>query len=83
MRRVSATVVKVVPKKCIRLSSSSSNAVIRSDWTKEQIQEIYDMPLMDLVFRASSVHRQYFNSAEVQQVTSISLHAEITRHLQS
>jgi biotin synthase-like enzyme len=45
----------------------SSNAV-RNDWTKNEIQDIYDMPLMDLVFRASSVHRQYFNSQEVQQV---------------
>jgi hypothetical protein len=31
------------------------------------------MPLMDLVFRASTVHRQYFNSAEVQQVNAPTL----------
>ena len=69
MRRVSIVVAKSVPVKSIRYSSNV--AAIRSDWTKQQIQEIYDMPLMDLVFRASTVHRQYFNSAEVQQVKYI------------
>jgi biotin synthase-like enzyme len=61
-----------IPRVCVRLNSSSSRAAVRSDWTKEQIKEIYDMPLMDLVFRASTVHRQYFNSAEVQQVQILS-----------
>jgi biotin synthase-like enzyme len=61
-----------IPRVCVRLNSSSSRAAVRSDWTKEQIKEIYDMPLMDLVFRASTVHRQYFNSAEVQQVRILS-----------
>lgn len=64
--------VSRIPRICVRFNSSSSRAAVRSDWTKEQIKEIYDMPLMDLVFRASSVHRQYFNSAEVQQVRLLS-----------
>ena len=68
MRRVSAVVAKALPLKNVRSNSSNITVAVRSDWTKQQIQEIYDMPLMDLVFRASSVHRMYFNSAEVQQV---------------
>ena len=68
MRRVTAVVAKALPLKNVRSNSSNITVAVRSDWTKQQIQEIYDMPLMDLVFRASSVHRMYFNSAEVQQV---------------
>ena len=72
MRRVPTAVTKALPIKCVRFNSSGIGAAVRSDWTKQQIQEIYDMPLMDLVFRASSVHRMYFNSAEVQQVKTYS-----------
>jgi hypothetical protein len=34
----------------------SSNAV-RNDWTKKEIQDIYDTPLMDLVFRFLSLSK--------------------------
>lgn len=68
MQRVFRFVNEKVPGVYSRSNSSQARAAVRSDWTKEQIQEVYDMPLMDLVFRASTVHRQYFNSAEVQQV---------------
>jgi biotin synthase len=43
-------------------------STVRSNWTKQEIQAIYDMPLLDLVFKAAAVHRTYFNSQEVQQV---------------
>jgi biotin synthase len=46
---------------------------IRSDWKKEEIQSIYDLPFMELVYRASTIHRQYFNPTEVQQCTLISI----------
>lgn len=47
--------------------------VVRTDWSKAEIQAIYDMPLMDLVFRAAAVHRVHFNSREVQQCTLLSI----------
>lgn len=46
---------------------------VRNDWTKPEIKEIYDMPFMDLVFRAARVHRENFNAKEVQQCTLISI----------
>ena len=52
---------------------SSSNSIPRTNWTKDEIQAIYDMPLMDLVFRAAAVHRVNFNSREVQQCTLMSI----------
>jgi len=39
---------------------------IRHDWTKAEIREIYDTPLLDLVFRAAEVHRKYQDAREVQ-----------------
>ena len=40
--------------------------MLRNDWTKEEIQEIYNTPLLDLIFRAATVHRQYEGTGEVQ-----------------
>jgi len=39
---------------------------VRHDWTKAEIREIYDSPLLDLVFRAAQVHREYNDAREVQ-----------------
>jgi biotin synthase len=46
---------------------------IRHDWTKQEISDIYNMPFMDLVFRAASVHRKYHNPQEVQVCTLLSV----------
>jgi len=48
-------------------------APVRNDWTREEIRSIYDLPFMDLVYRAATVHRMYFNAREVQQCTLISI----------
>lgn len=47
--------------------------VVRQDWTKKEIQDIYDMPFMDLIFHASNIHRENFNPREVQQCTLLSI----------
>lgn len=46
---------------------------IRHNWTKEEIQEIYNTPLLELMYRASTVHRQYHNPNEVQVSTLLSI----------
>lgn len=48
-------------------------ANIRNDWTIEEIQEIYNSPLLDLIYRAASAHRQYNNTGEVQVCTLLSI----------
>ncbi len=47
--------------------------MIRNDWTIEEIQEIYNSPLLELVFRAASTHRQFNNTGEVQVCTLLSI----------
>lgn len=52
------------------MKNSSS---LRHDWTKQDIQEIYNLPLLDLVFRAATVHREWHNAEEVQVCTLLSV----------
>ena len=48
-------------------------STIRHDWTTEQILEIYNRPLLDLVFEAATLHRQYHKANEVQVSSLISI----------
>ena len=46
---------------------------IRNDWTKEEITEIYNTPLLELIYKASVVHREYQATGEVQVCTLLSI----------
>ena len=46
---------------------------IRKDWIIDDIYDIYNTPLLELVFRAASIHRKYNNTAEVQVCTLLSI----------
>jgi biotin synthase len=47
--------------------------MIRHDWTLPQVSQLYDTPLMELVYRAAGVHRQHHNPAEIQVCKLISI----------
>src|ERR1700759_2309485 len=47
--------------------------MIRTDWTIEEIQDIYNTPLLDLIYRAAGVHREYNETGEVQVCTLLSI----------
>ena len=51
---------------------NTSNAV-RNDWSREEIQAIYQQPLMDLLFQAQQVHREHFTANTVQVSTLLSI----------
>jgi biotin synthase len=46
---------------------------IRHDWTHSEIKDLYDTPLMELVFQAATVHRAHHQSNEVQVCKLISI----------
>jgi biotin synthase len=46
---------------------------IRHDWTKEQLLEIYNKPLMELLYEAATVHRQHHDPNTVQVSTLLSI----------
>ncbi len=47
--------------------------MVRTDWTREEVNAIYQKPLIDLVFEAAQIHRQNFNGNEVQMSTLLSI----------
>lgn len=46
---------------------------IRHDWTKKEISDIYHTPILELVYRAATVHRKYQDTGEVQVCTLLSI----------
>lgn len=47
--------------------------MIRNNWQKSEISEIYNSPLLELIYNAATVHRQYQATAEVQVCTLLSI----------
>ncbi|MBX9851048.1 MAG: biotin synthase BioB [Cytophagaceae bacterium] len=46
---------------------------IRNNWTREEISEIYNSPILELIYNAATVHRQYNDPSEVQVCTLLSI----------
>ena len=46
---------------------------IRNDWTKEEIKEIFDRPILELIYQGATVHREHNNPSEVQVCTLLSI----------
>ena len=49
------------------------HAPARSDWTREEIAALFDLPFPELMFRAACVHRAHFDPSEVQTSTLLSI----------
>lgn len=48
-------------------------SVIRNNWTRQEITEIYNSPILDLIYRAATVHRDHNDAQEVQVCTLLSV----------
>lgn len=46
---------------------------IRSDWTREEVWTVYETPLLELIFRAQTLHRQYHRADRIQLSTLLSI----------
>lgn len=46
---------------------------IRNDWTREEISEIYNKPVLSLIYEAATVHRMHHDPQEVQVCTLLSV----------
>src|SRR5215216_2330607 len=46
---------------------------MKNDWAIQEIAEIYNTPLLELIYKASTVHREYHETAEVQVCTLLSI----------
>jgi biotin synthase len=45
----------------------------RTDWTRDEIRDLFALPFGELVYRAQSVHRMHFDPREVQVSTLLSI----------
>ena len=48
-------------------------AVLRHDWSREEVQALLALPFPELMHRAANVHRENFNPREVQVSTLLSI----------
>lgn len=48
-------------------------ADIKYNWTHDEILELYNAPLLELIYRASTLHRAYHDSREVQISSLLSI----------
>jgi biotin synthase len=47
--------------------------MLRTDWTRDEIAALFDLPFMELVYQAATVHRAHFAADEVQLSTLLSI----------
>ncbi len=47
--------------------------VVRQDWKHEEVRALHDLPLLDLVYRAATVHRSVFGDHAVQLCSLLSI----------
>ncbi|MCX7676533.1 MAG: biotin synthase, partial [Alteraurantiacibacter sp.] len=45
----------------------------RTDWTREEIAALFELPFTELVFRAATVHRAHHAANQVQLCTLLSI----------
>ncbi|HEY1146711.1 MAG TPA: biotin synthase, partial [Allosphingosinicella sp.] len=41
------------------MTDTAADMELRTDWTREQIAALFDLPFMDLVFEAQRTHREW------------------------
>ena len=46
---------------------------IRNNWSREEISGIYHKPLLELIYEAATIHREFQDTAEVQVCTLLSI----------
>ena len=49
------------------------NAIVKNNWTKDEIKEVYSRPLLDLIYEAATIHRENSDYAEVQISSLLSI----------
>ncbi|HUC67220.1 MAG TPA: biotin synthase BioB [Stellaceae bacterium] len=55
------------------IPNGESLTVMRHDWSRAELRALFELPLPELIFRAQTVHRQFFDPAEVQVSTLLSI----------
>ena len=46
---------------------------VRNDWNLEEVNELFALPFNDLLFKAHTLYRKYFNPNEIQASTILNV----------
>ena len=66
--------MNVIPQAAAHASAlSESSSASTTPWTVAEVEALYQLPLMDLIFRAQQVHRQHFDANEIQRSALLSV----------
>ncbi|KAI9048841.1 hypothetical protein LZ554_006699 [Drepanopeziza brunnea f. sp. 'monogermtubi'] len=68
-----SAVTAQVPNPSSTFDKALAATAPRNDWTKEEIKELYDTPLMNLAFAAGTIHRKFHNPAAIQMCTLMNI----------
>jgi biotin synthase len=49
------------------------SGAVRQDWTRAEVEALFDLPFPDLIFHAQRIHREHFDPREVQISTLLSI----------
>ena len=49
------------------------NSNIKNNWQTQEVEELYNLPFNDLLYKAHTIHRENFNPAEIQVSTLLSI----------
>ncbi|MBV2209123.1 MAG: biotin synthase BioB [Thermomonas sp.] len=55
------------------ISTPVETSSLRHDWSRAEVEALFELPFTELVFRAAGVHRAYFDPTEVQVSTLLSV----------
>lgn len=55
------------------MTRSFDAPIIRHNWQIDEVNELFELPFNDLIFKAQSVHRQIFNPNEIQISSLLSI----------
>lgn len=58
----------------------SGASVTRHNWRRQEIKDIFQSPLMDLVFRAAAVHRDHHDPSKIQLCTLMNIKSALFPH---
>ncbi len=53
------------------LEAPVTNPTVRTDWSREEIAALFDLPFTELVFRAAAVHRDHHRPAAAPKTAAI------------
>lgn len=67
------TTIATIPLSSVRVAASRASSPADARWPLTEVEALFELPFMDLLFRAQQVHREHFDASEVQLSTLLSI----------